>query len=125
MACTLALANIAASVFARTSISTVMPEQVATTSEARMGLDIVEMVMSLEKEFQIRLPEQELGRIRTVGELYDCVVTQLGTDGEPPQDGQYEGKLWERYLDVIERDTGVDRPLLRPAATFTYDLGLY
>lgn len=90
-----------------------------------MGLDIVEMVMSLEEAFQIRLPEHELGRIRTVGELYDCVVRQLGPDDAPPQAGAYEGERWERYVDIVERDTGVARSLLRPAATFTYDLGLY
>jgi hypothetical protein len=90
-----------------------------------MGLDIVEMVMALETEFQIRLPEQELGRIGTVGELYDCVVKQLGVGDAPPRGGPYEGPLWERYLDVVERDTGVDRPRLRPAATFTYDRWLY
>ena len=89
-----------------------------------MGLDIVEMVMALEKAFDVRLPEKELGRLRTVGELYDCVVRQLSTADAPPPAGQYEGELWERYLDVIERDMGVDRHRLRPSATFVYDLGL-
>ena len=89
-----------------------------------MGLDIAEMVMALERAFQVRLPEEELARIRTVGELYDCLVRQLGTVGAP-QSGLYEGAVWERYLDVIETDTGADRRRLKPSASFVYDLGLY
>ena len=90
-----------------------------------MGLDIAEMVMALESAFHVRLPEEELARIRTVGELYDCLVQQLGSVGAPSQRGPYEGEVWERYLDVIERDIGADRRQLKPTASFVYDLGLY
>jgi hypothetical protein len=90
-----------------------------------MGLDIVEMVMTLEEAFQVRLPEVELARIRTVGALYDCVANQLAASGVAVRGGVFEGALWERYLDVIEHETGVDRGKLRPATTFVYDLGLY
>lgn len=90
-----------------------------------MGLDIVEMVMSLEKAFEIRLPEEELNRIRTVGELFDCVQSQIDPKPAPGERGPYAGDRWERYLDVIERDTGAERSRLRPQATFVYDLGLY
>jgi hypothetical protein len=98
---------------------------VATIFEARMGLDIVEMVMALEQAFEIRFPEEDLTRVRTVGELYDCVMKQLSTARPPPHDGPYEGELWERYLDVIERETGAERERLRPRTAFVYDLGLY
>jgi hypothetical protein len=90
-----------------------------------MGLDIVEMVMALEQAFEIRLPEEELGRIRTVGELFDCIQRQLAPDRAPGERGPYTGTRWEKYLDVIERDTGAERSKLRPEATFVYDLGLY
>ena len=90
-----------------------------------MGLDILEMVLALEKEFQVRLPDEELRSIRTVGEVYDCLVRHLPPDGSPRRGGAYEGALWERYLDVIEHETGVDRRRLRPTATFVHDLGLY
>lgn len=90
-----------------------------------MGLDIAEMVMAVERAFHVRLPEEELARIRTVGELYDCLVQQLGIVGVPSQRGPYEGEVWERYLDIIESDTGADRRKLKPSASFVYDLGLY
>jgi hypothetical protein len=89
-----------------------------------MGLDILEMVMALEKEFQVRLPDEELRSIRTVGEVYESILRHLPPEQLPSSGTAYEGALWERYLDVIERDTGVDRRRLRPAATFVWDLGL-
>jgi hypothetical protein len=89
-----------------------------------MGLDILEMVMALEREFQVRLPDEELRSIRTLGEVYECILRHLPPDQVPSSGNAYEGALWERYLDVVERDTGVDRRRLRPTATFVWDLGL-
>jgi Phosphopantetheine attachment site len=90
-----------------------------------MGLDTVEMIMAIEHAFQVRLPEEELGRIRTVGDLYDCLLRQLPDEQVPAQSDAYTGVMWERYIDVIEREIGADRSRLRPTATFVYDLGLY
>ena len=89
-----------------------------------MGLDILELVMALEKEFGLRLPDEELTRMRTVGELYDYIGRQLMPELIEPQGGPYAGALWERYLDVVEMDTGVDRDRLRPSAAFVRDLDL-
>ena len=89
-----------------------------------MGLDILEMVMALEKEFGLRLPDEELTRMRTVGELYDYIGRQIAPGVIEPQGGPYAGTLWERYLDVVEKDTGVDRDRLRPSAAFVRDLDL-
>ena len=58
------------------------PEQV--TTEARFGddldadsLDLVELVMALEEEFDISVPEEELEGIETVGQAYDLVAGKL------------------------------------------------
>jgi hypothetical protein len=89
-----------------------------------MGLDIVQLVMALEEEFGLRLPDEELKRVRTVGELYDYIGRQLAPALVEPQGGPYEGALWARYLDVIEKDTGLERDRLRPGASFVHDLDL-
>ena len=89
-----------------------------------MGLDIVELVMALEEEFGLQLPDAELKRTRMVGELYDYIGRQLAPELIMPDGGPYEGALWQRYLDVIEKDTGVDRDRLRPSASFVRDLDL-
>ena len=60
----------------------VTPEQV--TLEAKFGddldadsLDLVELVMALEEEFDIEVPEEDLEGVETVGQAYDLVVAKL------------------------------------------------
>jgi acyl carrier protein len=86
-----------------------------------MGLDIVEMVIELEKEFGIELPDAELRLAETVGDLFTLVATRSGV---PAGEISHNGPEWNRYLDVIERDTGLERSRLQPTARFIRDLGL-
>ena len=60
----------------------VQPDQV--TMEAKFGddldadsLDLVELVMALEEEFGVEVPEEDLEGIETVGQAYDLVVGKL------------------------------------------------
>ena len=60
----------------------VQPEQV--TREARFGddldadsLDLVELVMALEEEFDVTVDESELEGIETVGQAYDLITSKL------------------------------------------------
>jgi acyl carrier protein len=42
------------------------------------SLDLVELVMALEEEFGIEVPEEDLEGVETVGQAYDLVVSKLG-----------------------------------------------
>ncbi len=60
-------------------------EEEKVTPEATFGddldadsLDLVELVMALEEEFNIEVPEEELEGIKTVGQAYDLVKGKLG-----------------------------------------------
>lgn len=46
-----------------------------------MGLDSVELVMSVEDAFQISITEEDASKIRTVGEFYDVVLSKLAIKG--------------------------------------------
>ena len=61
-----------------------VPEE-KVVPEARFGddldadsLDLVELVMALEEEFGIEVPEEELEGVETVGQAYDLVTGKLG-----------------------------------------------
>ncbi|HVE47123.1 MAG TPA: acyl carrier protein [Acidimicrobiales bacterium] len=41
------------------------------------SLDLVELVMALEERFEITIPEDELGEIKTVSEAVDVVMGKL------------------------------------------------
>jgi acyl carrier protein len=54
------------------------------TPEAKFGddldadsLDLVELIMALEEEFGVEVPEEELEGIETVGQAFDLVVGKL------------------------------------------------
>ena len=42
-----------------------------------MGLDTVELTLSVEQTFQIDIPDSVAGNIRTVGDLHEFVVSEL------------------------------------------------
>lgn len=55
------------------------------TPEASFGddleadsLDLVELVMALEEEFGVEVPEGEVEEIKTVGQAYELIVGKLG-----------------------------------------------
>jgi acyl carrier protein len=89
-----------------------------------MGLDIVELVMGVEAAFRVEVPDADAERLRTVGDLYDFVRDRVAPDGSTGAAGPYAGALWERYVDVVARETGVPRDRLRPRASLVADLGL-
>jgi len=42
------------------------------------SLDLVELIMALEEEFEISVPESDVENIKTVGQAYDLIVGKLG-----------------------------------------------
>jgi acyl carrier protein len=62
-------------------VLSVEPDKV--TLEAKFGddldadsLDLVELVMALEEEFGVEVPEEELDGIQTVGEAYQLITSK-------------------------------------------------
>lgn len=45
------------------------------------SLDIVELVMELEEEFDIQIPDDQAEKIKTVGEAIDYIETKLKEKG--------------------------------------------
>jgi acyl carrier protein len=63
-------------------VLSVEPDQI--TREARFSedldadsLDLVELVMALEEEFDVSIEEEELDGVETVGAAYDLAVSKL------------------------------------------------
>jgi hypothetical protein len=84
-----------------------------------MGLDVVEMVMAIEREYHIELADAELAKVSTIGELEALVAKSIGA-AEP----EARARLHERLLDIIVEETAVDREHLVHEARIYKDLGL-
>lgn len=85
-----------------------------------MGLDTVELVMAVEEEFEIYLPNAALEQVVTVGDLFALVRLHLDARAaNSPAD-----EIWQRLVEVIVQETGFGRGKIVPDATLVGDLRL-
>ncbi|MEP1123786.1 MAG: acyl carrier protein [Ilumatobacter sp.] len=71
--------------FRKCAVEVLSVEESAVTPDAKFGddldadsLDLVELVMALEEEFDIEVPEEELEGVETVQNAYDLVANKVG-----------------------------------------------
>jgi acyl carrier protein len=70
--------------FVKCAVDTLSVEASQVTPEASFAddldadsLDVVELVMALEEEFGIEVPEEDLADVKTVGQAFDIIVGKL------------------------------------------------
>ncbi len=70
--------------FTKCAVDVLSVDAAKITKEARFkedleadSLDLVELVMSLEEEFGIEVPESDLEGVATIGQAYDLVVSKV------------------------------------------------
>ena len=70
--------------FTKCAVEVLSVEASAVTKEARFAedldadsLDLVELVMALEEEFDVSVDEEELEGVETVGGAFDLIVAKL------------------------------------------------
>jgi len=57
--------------------STLAPEANLLDDLGADSLDVVELVMALEEEFQIEVPDDHVENIRTIGDVVDYMATRI------------------------------------------------
>jgi acyl carrier protein len=86
-----------------------------------MGLDTVELVISVEQEFGIEIPNSEAAKMERVGEMHAFVVKTLRyRDDAAVVDAD---KIWTRLREIIVEHLGVRPEEVIPTARFVEDLG--
>ena len=70
--------------FRKCAVEVLSVDESAVVPEAKFGddldadsLDLVELVMALEEEFDVEVPEADLEGVGTVGQAYDLVVSKM------------------------------------------------
>jgi acyl carrier protein len=85
-----------------------------------MGLDTVELVMSIEQEFGIEIADRDAEKLHLVGMMHDYVFAKLcARDG---RENVIEAAVWSKLVDVIVEQIGVDPTEVRREASFIEDL---
>lgn len=49
------------------------------------SLDAVELIMAVEKQFGVEIPDEEAGNLHTVGDLVRYLEVRLGQDASEPE----------------------------------------
>ena len=84
-----------------------------------MGLDTVELVMAIEEEFGIDIPNSDAAQLAVLGDMHTYVVRALRQRGGTPDEGQ----VWERLSAVVVAQLGVRPEQVTRTAHIIYDLG--
>ncbi len=83
-----------------------------------MGLDTVELVMAIEEEFSIEIPNADAAKLEVLGDLQDYTVRALRQRGGTPDESQ----VWERLTAVVVAQLGVLREEVTRSAHIVKDL---
>ena len=75
-----------------------------------MGLDSVELVMAVEEEFGVDLPDDKLAEVRTVGDFHRCVVEALGAS---PPAHCLKQRLFFKLRRAMMENYGLEREQIR------------
>lgn len=86
-----------------------------------MGLDAVELVLAVENVFDIEIPDEEAGKIVTVGELHEYIYAELTRLDRPNRNRDI---IYDLLRNVICFQLGVKPERVVPNARFVQDLGI-
>lgn len=84
-----------------------------------MGLDFVELIISIEDAFDISIDDEEAENIVTVGDCHKFILKKIGNrEVKSWSDKQ----VWEAMKNIIVSELGVKPEEVIPSAEFIKDL---
>jgi len=83
-----------------------------------MGLDTVELVMAIEEEFDVEIPNSDESKLAVLGDMHDYVVRALHQRNEISDETQ----VWKRLSRVVIGQLGVNPGQVTRSAHLVYDL---
>lgn len=90
-----------------------------------MGLEIVEVIMRVEEEFDIEIPDEEAETLNTVGLLYQCVLSKLADKAAATGLSQLvPQEVWDALLIMLANELSVPLAKLTKDTDFVRDLNL-
>jgi hypothetical protein len=93
-----------------------------------MGLDSVELIMEIEDEFGIEIPDEDVQDILTLGDLhrllFNHVSRNLGASISALQGGTLEKDVWKRLERLLITEWAIEKERIKPSAEIVRDLGM-
>lgn len=84
-----------------------------------MGMDGVELILAVEDSFRVQLPDEDVGRVATVGDLHELVVSRLELGSVVRRDSArcLAGPAFYRVRRAIAQTMGTGLRTIRPSTT--------
>ena len=86
-----------------------------------MGLDTVEILMEIEDEFDISIPDQVASNSITVGETHRVVVDLLVAKGRK-HSPEMESDVWRRLVTIVTKQMDIKPEAVRPESRWIPDI---
>lgn len=87
-----------------------------------MGLETVELILSVEEEFGLSIPNTEAAKLATVGALSSYIRLQLEEQHLRTLSEAEAAAIWERLKQIVVEQFGVRPELVTPSAFIVDDL---
>jgi acyl carrier protein len=91
----------------------------SSLKNTHMGLQTVELIMSIEETFNVEFSEDDAGRLGTVGDIHSTVLEVLRASGRTP-DGV---DVWNKLQAIVVEQLGVRPDEVTSTARIVEDLG--
>jgi acyl carrier protein len=86
-----------------------------------MGLDSIEIILEIEDEFDLAIPDEDAEGLRTVGEIIDYVEHRLRERGDVVPAGKRD--VPERVVRIVAESLRIDPLEIRRDSRLAEDLG--
>ncbi|AYB32702.1 hypothetical protein [Chryseolinea soli] len=86
-----------------------------------MGLDTVELLINMEKRFNISIPDQEAGQIYTVQDFVNCIYAKISMHPEKAMDIREVERI---VIHIVSESSGIPVSEIKLTHSITDDLGL-
>lgn len=83
-----------------------------------MGIQLAEIIMAVEREFEIEVPDAEIASLRRVGDLHAFISATLVERGS----GLSSEGVWLKLRDVVAEYLGLPSESISPDTDFIRDL---
>ncbi|HET6762104.1 MAG TPA: hypothetical protein VFH27_00495 [Longimicrobiaceae bacterium] len=84
-----------------------------------MGLDSVGLILDVEREFGIEIPDAEAAGIETPALLHACILRHL-----PAAVAAEPADVWDRLVHIFVEEHGIPRERVHPDAEIVRVLGI-
>ncbi len=88
-----------------------------------MGLDAIEILLEVDRDFGIKIPDDESENLLTMADLRDSIVKHLLAD-QANLEAHLPRLVFEHLRTIVSEQMGIKRAKIHPDSNFVEDLGV-